>query len=170
MNRSVIRLTVVAMALSVMIPSSPEAAELDEHLHFLQPLLEMEWAGGYTGEDAPAIAIVLQFEQILDGKAVKYTRTAEAANFTAVTHFFWNPEKEEVLYYSLNNRGIVQDGKAKLEDGNIVLYGRSYWPDRTMESKTTLNIDATGVLTDTFIRKEDGTWVDGHVQKFVAKK
>jgi len=162
--------TVAALALSALLPSFSLAAELEEHLHFLQPLMSTDWVGGYVGPDAPDIEILLLFEQLLDGKAVRYTRTAEAANFEAVTHFFWNQERSEVLFLNLNNRGIVGEGVAKFEDGAVVLHGKSYWPDRTEEFKTTLSIGATGTLKDTFIRKEDGEWVPGHVQEFAARK
>ncbi len=168
MTETMKRITFFALALSVLIPSLSIAAGLDENLHFLQPLMDRDWAGGYVGENAPDIEILLRFEQILDGKAVRYTRKAEAANFEAVTHFYWHPQRGEVLFISLNNRGIVEEGVANLEDGNVILLGISHWQDRTIEFKTTLNIGATGTLTDTLIRKEDGEWVEGHFQEFTA--
>ena len=170
MNRFKVLWVIAALALVSLLPSYSPAAELDENLHFLQRLMDNDWVGGYVGPDAPDIEILLHFEQILGGKAVKYTRKAEAANFEAVTHFFWIQEKGEVHFINLNNRGIVEEGVAKVVDGTVVLYGKSYWPDRTMEFKTIWSLDSEGTLTDTYTRMENGEWVPGHVQQFEIKE
>ena len=151
--------------LSVLAPVS-NGAELDEHLLFLEPLIDTNWTGGYVGEDPPDIEIVLHFEVILGGKAVKYSRDAAAADFSNETHFYWSPNRGEVLFISLNNRGIVGEGVAELQGESIVLRGQNYWPGGSVEFKTLLNYDATGVLKDTFSRKENGEWVRGHHQEF----
>jgi hypothetical protein len=39
-----------------------------------------------------------------------------------------------------------------------------------MEFKTLLQLDADGVLNDTFTRKEKGEWVHGHSQEFTVKE
>jgi hypothetical protein len=39
-----------------------------------------------------------------------------------------------------------------------------------MEFKTLLHFDASGVLKDTFSRKEEGEWVHGHSQEFTVKE
>ncbi|MBU8869596.1 MAG: hypothetical protein KOO60_01860 [Gemmatimonadales bacterium] len=167
------RSIIAILALLVSFSSSVFATELDEHLRDLKPLMGAEWVGGYAGEKASADALelefVLRFEPILGGKVVLYSREVEAANFSGVTHFFWNPQRSEVCYINLNNRGIVEEGFVESDSGGIVLHGKSYWSDRTVEVKTTLMIDANGTLTDTFMRQENGQWVEGHVQKFVAK-
>lgn len=169
MKRTAIRSFVLSAALLVSLSSSSLADEADESLQFLQPLIGKEWIGGYVGADAPDITISLHFESILDGKSVRYVREAEAANFSAVTHFYWNAGRKEVCFLSLNNRGIVAEGVVKNDGGRIVMQGKSYRPNSTTEFKTTLEIDAKGVLRDTFLRMEGEEWVQGHVQEFVAK-
>jgi hypothetical protein len=146
------------------------AAELDEHLQFLGPLIGKEWLGGYVGSESSDIQIALRFEQVLGGSAVRYVREVEAAGFSGLTHFYWNPGRREVCFISLNNRGIVGEGVVNAESGRIVLRGKSYRSDNTIEFKTTLEIDPKGTLTDTFLRKESGEWVQGHLQQFVAKQ
>jgi hypothetical protein len=106
----------------------------------------------------------------LDGFAVKYLRQAEAADFTGVTHFYWNPGRENVCFISLNNRGIVGEGIVSSENGKIVLLGKSHRGGNTTEFKTTLEIDRNGTLKDTFVRNEGRDWVQGHVQEFAAKE
>ena len=151
--------------LSVLAPVS-SGAELDEHLLFLEPLIDTNWTGGYVGGDSPDIEIELHFEAILGGKAVKYSREAAAVDFSNETHFFWSPNRGEVLFISLNNRGIVGEGIAELQGESIVLLGTNYWSDGSVEFKTFLSFDVAGVLKDTFSRKENGEWVQGHHQEF----
>jgi hypothetical protein len=43
------------------------------------------------------------------------------------------------------------------------------WPGGSIESRTLWYLDENGVLRDTFTRLEDGHWVPGHVQEFIAK-
>jgi hypothetical protein len=161
---------VMLLFLTISLPSSLPAAELDEHLRFLEPLMGKEWVGGYVGSEAPDIQIALRFDQILDGKVVRYVREAKAADFSGLTHFFWNPGRGEVCFISLNNRGIVGEGVVNAADGTITLHGQSHRPDKTTEFKTTLEIDAKGTLRDTFLRMESGEWVHGHLQEYVAKE
>jgi hypothetical protein len=149
---------------------SSSATELDEHLQFLKPLIGKQWVGGYVGSESSNIEIVLRFEQVLEGRAVRYVRDVEAADFSGLTQFYWNPGRGEVCFISLNNRGIVGEGIVSAEDGKIVLRGKSHRPDKTTEFKTTLEIDPKGTLRDTFLRMEDSEWVQGHLQEFVAKK
>jgi hypothetical protein len=146
------------------------AAELDEHLEFLEPLIGKEWVGGFVGAESPNMQIVLRFEQVLGGRAVRYVREVEAADFSGLTHFYWNPGRGEVCFISLNNRGIVGEGVVNAEDGRIVLLGKSHRPDKTTEFKTTLEIGPKGTLRDTFLRMEGSEWVQGHLQEFVAKQ
>ena len=160
----------IVLPLMVAYSSMPESAELDEHLRFLEPLIGPEWVGGYVGEDAPDIVITLSFEPILEGKAVRYTREAAAVGFVSEAHFYWSPNRDEVLFINLNNRGMVGEGVVKSEGENVVLRGESHSLDGTVGFKTLLHIDATGVLRDTYMRNEDGQWVQGHYQEFVARK
>jgi len=148
---------------------SSSATELDEHLQFLEPLIGKEWVGGYVGSGSRDIQIVLRFEEVLGGRAVRYVREVEAADFSELTQFYWNPGRKEICFISLNNRGIVGEGVVNAEDGRIVLRGKSHRPDRTTEFKTTLEIDPNGTLRDTFLRMEGSEWVQGHIQEFVAK-
>ena len=169
MRRNIEWLLFVFVALLLSFSTSTQAAELEEHLLLLQPLIGVEWVGGYVGPEAPDLEISLSFEPILDGKAVRYTREAPAANFTAVTHFYWNTNCGELCFLNLNNRGIVEEGIVTIEGDGLVLHGSSHWSDRTIEFRTTLKIDAGGKLSDTFIRKEDGEWVQGHFQEFLDR-
>jgi hypothetical protein len=149
---------------------SSSVAELDENLQFLEPLIGKEWVGSYVGSESSDIQIVLRFERVLGGRVVRYVREVEAADFSGVTQFYWNPSRREVCFISLNNRGIVGEGVVNAEDDRIVLRGKSHWPDKTTEFRTLLEIDPNGTLRDRFLRMEGSEWVQGHLQEFVAKE
>jgi hypothetical protein len=170
MNRAFVWTGILA---SSFLPASGAAQavnELDDHLRFLEPLLEHAWEGGFVGEAAADLIISLRFEPVLAGKAVKYTREVAELGYVGETHFYWSPTRGEVLFLALNSRGIVGEGIASMEDGVIVLRGLDQWPERSIEFRTVLRLDEQGVLRDTFSRMEGGEWVPGHIQEFVAKE
>ena len=149
--------------------AAQSTAELDEHLRFLEPLIGPVWEGGFVGEEAADLVISLRFEPVLSGRAVKYTRVAAELGYVSETHFYWSPAREEVRFLALNTRGIVGGGAVSVQDGAIVLHGVDQWPEGSVESKTVWQLDEEGVLKDTFTRVEGGTWVQGHVQEFIAR-
>ncbi len=161
---TVLRLTAVVAALA----TASSAAELDEHLGFLEPLIGPVWVGGYVGEDAPDLVITMGFEPILDGRAVRCVRQAEGADYSASTRIYWHPGREEVCFVSVDNRGTVAEGIVSAEDGRIVLQGKSHRPDGVTEYETRWEIDVQGTLRDIFLRRQGDEWVQGHVQEFVA--
>ncbi|MFH1833780.1 MAG: hypothetical protein ABH877_02045 [bacterium] len=128
-----------------------------------------QWEGGFVGGNAPDLVISLRFEPVLAGRAVRYTRKAAELGYVSETLFYWSPNREEVLFLALNSRGIVGEGVASMQDGAIVLLGVDHWPEGSIESKTLWHLDEDGVLRDTFTRMEDGQWVPGHIQEFIAK-
>lgn len=157
--------------LSLLFPFSHSlAGDIDENLKFFEPLLGKQWTGGYVGSDSPEIEIVLSYEKILDGQAVKYVRKADAVNFSSLTHFFWNPGRKEVSFITLNNKGIVEEGIVKVTESRIILTGTSHRPNQSIEFKTILEIESNGTLKDSFQRMVNGKWVQGHLQQFSIKE
>ncbi|HAK56760.1 MAG TPA: hypothetical protein DCP38_14935 [Acidobacteria bacterium] len=160
---------VLLTLLGLFSPSSSHAATLDEHLAFLQPLIGTQWVGGFVGEAAPDLEITLRFEEILDGRAVRYTRDVPAASFSAETLFYWSSEGRTVRFLNLNNNGITGEGVVEFVDGQIVITGTSYRPEGNVEFTTLLEMDADGTLRDIFTGTQDGESVPGHAQEFGAR-
>lgn len=158
------------LALLSALSFSAFANELNENLQFLQPLMEEQWVGGFVGSESSDIQITLRFEQILGGSTVRYVREVEGVDFSGLTLLYWHPGRKQACFTSLNTRGIVGEGTVLAEGGTIVLQGMSYWPDKTTEFQTTLEIDSQGTLRDTFRRMDAGEWVMGHIQEFVGEK
>jgi|GEM_PF-1264902 len=153
-------------------PLSPpaRASGLVEHLGFLAPLIGVDWAGGYIGDDSADLKITLRFSPILDGRAVEYTREVPEAEYSSVAHIYWDPQLEDVRFLSLNNRGTVGEGSVTMSGGEITFHGEEHLRSGSREFKTVLSISPAGVLRDVFLRREPGGWMEGHVQEFKRNK
>lgn len=170
LKRTLFLASIVTLSFLPGLIAASDIIELDEHLRFLEPVIGQQWEGGYVGENAPDLLITFRFEPIISGKAVKYTREAAAISFYSEMYFYWSPEREEVLFLNLNSRGMVGEGVASLQDGDIVLEGESHSSDGPTLFKTVLHISREGVLTDTFTGTKNGESVHGHIQEFTVKR
>jgi len=150
----------------ILIASIPAFAGLDDNLRFMTPLIGIDWVGGYRGEDAPDVKITLRFDPILDGRVVRYTREAPNADYSSVTHIFWDPQLEQVRFLSLDNRGIVGEGTVIVDGDEIRFQGEGHQQVREVEFKTVMSLVGSGTLRDVFWRKEKDGWVQGHRQEF----
>jgi hypothetical protein len=56
----------------------------------------------------------------------------------------------------------------KEEEGKILKYGYSIFPDRKLEFRNTLEITPDGKLADKYFRFEDGEWKAGHSVTYEA--
>ena len=168
-KQKLILITALLLSFTSVISLAADTPQLDEHLQFLQPLMEHEWKGGYADGDNSGVVIFLKFESVVGGKGVRYNREAPALNNVTETHFYWHPEKKEVCFISLNSRGFVSEGTAWAEDGSIILQSKSYSATDMREFKTIWKLNSEGKLTDTFFRKENGEWIQGHIQEFKTK-
>ena len=165
MTHTVLRIAMFAILLCV--SHSTQAQDLDEHLHIFAPLVGQTWVGGYIDHD---LEIILHFEPMLQGQAVGYRRVVAELNYSAETRFYWDPRSATIAFHGLNSRGMVENGTVAREDTKVILRGVTQWPDHDVEFKTILEILPDGRLRDTFLRRENGAWVPGHVQEFVVQQ
>jgi len=145
------------------------AAELEEHLDFLQPFLNTTWVGGYV--DSPQdsdIQVTMRWDPILEGKVVRRTIDVPAIPYAAETYFYWDRQEERVAFLTLNTRGITSSGTAAKDGRTVTLRGRIFWPERIMEFRTVVEVLADGKLKDLYYRLENGEWIQGHHQEFSA--
>ncbi len=163
------RVLILLALLSLISPLSI-SSELDENLLFLTPLIGIDWVGGYIGEDTCDLKIALRFDPILDGSVVEYTREVPDADYSSVTHIFWDPLLKAVRFLSLNNRGIVGEGTVSVDGDEMTFQGEDHQPTGLKEFKTVLSISGSGTLKDLFLRKEKGKWIQGHIQEFTGSQ
>jgi hypothetical protein len=142
------------------------STEVDGHLRFLSPLIGVEWIGGYVGDDAAGPTIELKFVPILDGAVVEYTREAPEADYSSVTHIYWDPHIGKVRFLSLDNRGIVGEGIVVFDGDEIRFQGEDHRRSGVMEFRTVLSVNESETLRDLFWRKTANGWVRGHHQEF----
>lgn len=165
-------LSIPVVLLVLLLPLSPlsHAAKLDENLCFLAPLIGGNWVGGYLDEDTAGLKITLRFSPILDGRVVRYTREVPEADYSSVTHIYWDPHIGKVHFLSLNNRGIVGVGSVTISGGEITFHGEEHMPSGSREFKTVLSLSPQDTLRDVFLRREKSGWVVGHVQEFKSNR
>lgn len=161
------RAFVLALAIVAGTASAP-AEDLDESLDFLQPLLNKTWVGGYVDSSDRDLEITMRWEPILGGKAVRRTVDVPALQFSGETYFYWDRNEERVAFLMLNTRGLTSTGTAAQDGRAVTLRGKTYWPDRVMDFRAVVEVLPDGKLKDLFYRMENGEWVEGHHQEFVA--
>jgi len=161
------RALIVALAI-VAGTASAQAEDLEESLGFLQPLLNETWVGGYVNSPDRDLEITMRWESILGGKAVRRTIDVPALHFSGETYFYRDLKEERVAFLMPNAKGITSSGTAVKDGRTVTLRGRTYWPDRVMEFRTVVELLPDDRLTDLFYRMENGEWVQGHHQEFVA--
>jgi len=145
-----------------------QAGDLEQSLEFLQPLLNKTWVGGYVNSPDSDLEITMRWEPILGGQAVRRTIDVPGLSFSAETYIYWDRKEERVAFLTLNTRGLTSVGTAAKEGETITLRGRTYWPDRVMEFRTVVEVLPDGKLRDLYYHMENGEWVQGHHQEFVA--
>jgi len=161
------RALIVALAI-VAGTALAQAEDLEESLEFLQPLMNKAWVGGYVNSPDQDLEITMRWDSILGGKAVRRTIDVPALHFSGETYFYWDRKEERVAFLTLNTRGITSSGTAAKDGKTVTLRGKTYWPDRVMEFRTVVEVLPDGKLRDLFYRMENGEWIQGHHQEFVA--
>lgn len=156
----------VTVACVASLSQAEDRPSIDKKLAFLEPFLAHDWTGGYIGEDAPDLEIVLHYEAMVEGKAVRYTRVAEDVNYNAEMFFFWDPADEVVLFLMFDNKGNLSKGTVEENDTGFVLHGKSHRPSRIVEYENAFEILADGRMRDTYTPLNLGPDEHGHVQEF----
>jgi hypothetical protein len=158
-------------AMACILATSPaHAGFLDHHLSILKPLIDRDWVGHYVGSADSNLTHMIHWEMILDGKAVKKTKSVPDADFVGETFFYWDESKGAVAFLSLNNRGRVSWGVLGESLGRVVEHGIHVVKGDTTEYKISFEVLPDGRLRDVFERMVDGSWRQGHVIEYEAQR
>lgn len=158
-----------AVACALLFSAPARAGLLDNRLAILQPLIDREWVGHYVGSADSSLTHKVHWETILDGKAVKKTKSVPDADFEGHTFFFWDESKGAVAFLSLNNRGRVSWGVLGESQGRVVEHGIHVAEGDTTEYKLSFEVLPDGRLRDVFERMVDGAWREGHIIEYRAQ-
>jgi hypothetical protein len=174
MRKTRFTFAVIALAIGAVSSSAVALAEgqptLDDKLAFLEPLLAHDWTGAFVGDDAPDLVIKMHWEAMVDGKAVRYTRIADAVDFHAETFFYVDPQADLVSYFGFDSKGNVTGGTVEARGDSVVITGTSHRPDRTVEYENVFVILPDGRVRDIFTPLNLDPGARGHVQEFEPVK
>jgi hypothetical protein len=166
------RIVTISLTLLLLVLAGTTAVfsqTLDPNLRILEPLVNKQWVGYMKALDSDRmIEVPRRWDVIWDGKAIRYTSEVKELNNMGIGYLYWDPVKQEIALFRINNRGIFTQGFAKMEEGKIIMYGTVTFPDRRLEFRNTLEITPEGKLLDRWFRLEDGEWKAGHVVELEA--
>ncbi len=149
--------------------SSSYGQKLDEKLKMLEPFINKTWEANIPrfGEDAKQ---VVKWEIICNGKVIKKTGELKMINSLFEAYYFWDSEKMEIGFFSIHSNGNFANGHLKEDNGKIITYGFTTFPDKKLEFKNTLEFTKDNKFRDKYFRVEDGEWKDGHSRVFTEVK
>nr|NQU93091.1 hypothetical protein [Bacteroidota bacterium] len=85
------------------------------------------------------------------------------------TWYFWDWEQDQISFLSLLNKDKISRGSAKMEDGKIVVMGKSYFKGGSNDFKKNFETGDGGKQIDLFYRKTGIGWTQGHLIEYQRK-
>lgn len=145
--------------------------ELDENLKLLEPLTNKIWQSEMEGLSGEGIIVIQrEWKPIWGGKAIAYNYKAEKLNVYTEGYLFWDPDKQEIGLFTINNKGRFMQGHVKEEDGKLLFYGYITFPDKKLEFRNIFEFTEDGNILDYWYRFTDGEWKAGHAVELVVKR
>lgn len=147
------------------------APQLCEKLSVFRPFVATTWIGGVPG-DARMGDIVLTWEIIADGFAVRLKRDIFNFNHRLETTFYWDESSGKIAYLALSDNGVVIKGFVAGEGDALICQGNQRGPNVNRTSKRIYKIDQNGkLLEDDLFRNSDAEdWQRTHVAEFSPQK
>ena len=136
---------------------------LRKELDILKPIIGKTWV---TEEKAPdgqtTLHFLLKFEPIHNGKSIKRYLECKELNFQSDGFYYYDPDKKEIAFLELGSNGNFSIGNIKRENGVVLKYGFTTFPDRKLKFRNTMEMTSEGSLIDKFFSFENGEWKAGH--------
>ena len=151
----------VVFALGLAVAASAQAP-IDE-LAVFEPFANSTWVGRFQDPRAPRVDHVIEWNAILDGQVVRWTKYVEALGFSMETTFYWDWEIAAVSFVQLASNGSHAQGVAMAEGDRLVLLGVSAQPLGSVEFRQTFEIMADETLEDRYYRRAGEGWAPQHV-------
>jgi hypothetical protein len=145
------------------------AADMNEHLAPLAPLLGKTWRGTVSPPGAAKPSVdVSRFELALNGQAVRNRHSIDDGAYGGETFIVWEEEKQSLVYYYFTTAGFYTTGTLRVEDGAIVSHevvkGAA---GGVAEVKAESRLLPDGRLHVKSRYLKNGQWVDGRETYYV---
>ena len=139
-------------------------------LEILKPLVGKTWVSEDKHPNGQLVLHLLrQLEPMHNGVILKYYGECKELNNQTDGYYYYDADKKEIAFIQLTSNGNVSVGNVKEEDGNILMYGFTIFPQSKLEFRNVYKITPDGELTDEWFRFEDGEWKAGHSRVWTVK-
>ena len=157
------RTSLIVLAAFVALAVAAVSQELVGPLAPFGPLVGTSWIGRFRSSPAPPFDHLIEWQAILDGQAVQWTKRVEAVDFAMETYFYWDAELGAVAFAQLTSNGIHGKGVVEFEDGLIALVGVAMQTWAVVEFRQTFEILSDGTLEDRYYSRAGVDWSPEHV-------
>jgi hypothetical protein len=147
-----------------------QGLKLDERLSLFKPFIGPTWVGTIPG-DARMGEIILKWEVILNGFAVRLERDILNSNHRLETTYHWDESSGKIAYVAISNNGYLTKGYVSGQGGGLISEGFQQGPNTMRQSRRAYRIDKEGKLyeDDQFRGSDADEWQRTHVSVFVSK-
>lgn len=168
---------VLLLVTQFVLPVSLNGQSLDEHLLPLAPLLNKSWKGFLEAPDGSTrYKVILVYESILDGKAIRCRKTNDDLNNFGEGYFYWNDVEKRIAYLFIENYGTVSDGYATVEKGSVKIEGRLILPTQQnpdarqdYDFEETFEFVEKGIMINRWFHNALGPWRPGQVMRYISE-
>jgi len=158
-------ISVKSIMILFIIASSVSLAQ-NSHLQTFHKLVDKEWVGHYVDSEDSHYVHKVKFEYILNGQAVKETKIVDELQFEMETYYYYDWEKEKILFLSLLNKEMYSVGRVIIDGSIFTLEGANIFNSGRTEFKKKYEITKLGKFYDFFFRKKDDQWIRGHLIEY----
>ena len=143
---------------------------LRKELDILKSIVGKTWLCEEKSPDGQKMFdFLLKFESIHNGNTIKRYLECKELNFQSDGFYYYDPDKKEIALLELGSNGNFSIGNIKKENGIILKYGFTIFPDSKLKFRNTLEITAEGNLIDKFFSFENEEWKAGHSRTYRAQ-
>jgi hypothetical protein len=132
-------------------------------LDILKPVIGKTWVSEEKAPDGQTtLHFLMKFETIHNGKSIKRYLECNELKFQSDGLYYYDPDKKEIAFLELGSNGNFSIGNIKNENGVVLKYGFTTFPDKKLKFRNTMEITSEGSLIDKFFSFENGEWKAGH--------
>ena len=158
---------IISITILLSINCFGQDVSIREELEILKPLLGKTWVSEEKYPNGQLVLhFLLSFELMHNGKTIKRYLECKELNFQSDGYYYYDPDKKEIAMLELGSNGNFSTGNIKEENGVILKYGYTKFPNIKLKFRNTLEITSDGKLIDKFFSFENGEWKAGHSRAF----
>ena len=120
--------------------------DLIAELAIFDGLVGTSWTGRFTSTPAPPFDHIIEWNVILGGHVVQWSKRVDALGFSMETFFYWDAELETVAFTQLVSNGIHGKGRVETVEGGIALVGVAMQSFGIVDFKQTFVVTEQGTL------------------------